>query len=97
MTTLHAVEVTFEMANGKTLKVAYHYSYWGGNYWNPPEIDVQDDGEITIEDEPIDFKDLPKGLDKVVEEMYEADSRTKKFGYTDEICESEDFTEPYDD
>lgn len=76
--------VTFQLSNGKEFRCEYGFSYWGGNYWNPPEWDV---GEPTyyIDNKEVDYKNLPKGLDVLADKMYECDAHNPgPFKYTEE-------------
>ena len=82
------VTVSFEMTNGKTLKVVYMVNYYPGNYWTPPEVDVSD-GEIYIDGDEVDADKLPKGLDAIVDQMYETDGKDVRFGYKNEAYEPE--------
>lgn len=71
------VTVTFEMSDGRTLKCEYGYKVTPGNYSGlpencyPDEVDVGEP-EYFIDDDPVEYNALPKGLDAIADAMYEA-------------------------
>lgn len=64
---------TFLMSNGLELGVTFRQSYQPAKTWGPwedcypEEIGEPDDIEIAIDGDPIEEKDLPKGLQSIVD------------------------------
>lgn len=73
--------VTFEMKNGQTLKCEYGFKYYPATYWEPSDTDVGDP-TYFIDDEEIEYSKLPKGLDRIADDMYE-NSNSSKFTYSE--------------
>lgn len=64
----YKMTVSFGMQNGKELSIEWAEARWAGTYEDPPETDVSE-YEIFIDGEEV--KTLPKGLDKIVDAMYD--------------------------
>ena len=80
------VTVTFELSDGRELKCEYPVSFTPGNISGPPEHcypDESDAGEPTyyLDGDEIDVSALPKGLDAIADEMYNADDSDKRFSF----------------
>ena len=84
------VKTSFEMSNGRTLICEYSYIYYPATWDDPADSDV---GEPTyyIDDEEVEYKDLPKGLDVIADKLYEASYG--EFNYK----ESDDEPDYYED
>lgn len=88
------VKTEFEMTDGRVLSCEYMFYVTPGNYSGPMESSYPDECEIgeptyCIDGEEVSYNDLPKGLSKIADELYEADSASQ-FGYT-EVPHEEDF------
>lgn len=81
------VTVTFEMSDGRELKCEYPYHVTPGNYSGlpencyPDEVDVGDP-EYFIDDDPVSYDELPKGLSAIADAMYENGENDSRFKYT---------------
>lgn len=84
----YQVTVSFEMSNGKLLELVYMYKHWPATYWEPDDVEVND-GIIYIDGDEVDADKLPKGLDAIVDQMYETDGKDVRFGYKNEAYEPE--------
>lgn len=96
------VTVTFEMRNGQILKCEYPVHFTPGNYTGLPENCYPDESEpgdptYYIDGKEIDYKDLPKGLEKVADEMLEVNHTSCRFIHTEAHEEPDyDFDQDYD-
>lgn len=96
------VTVEFEMTDGRTLSCEYGLSVTPGNYTGLPENcypDECDVGDPTyyIDGDEIEYKDLPKGLDKIADTMYEDGQSDRRFKYAESYNEPDfDDYDPYD-
>lgn len=73
----YTVTTEFEMTDGRVLSCEYGVSYTPAYISGPPEHcypEESDVGEPTyfIDGDEIEYKDLPKGLDKIADKLYEA-------------------------
>ncbi|HWV46435.1 MAG TPA: hypothetical protein VN039_10535 [Nitrospira sp.] len=89
------VTVTFEMSNGSILKCEYGYTSSPATFWEPEDVNVGDP-TYYIDDDEISYDDLPKGLDKIADALYEADARSAKFSYRESEYERDYDFEDYD-
>lgn len=83
------VTVKFEMSDGRTLKCEYGYKVTPGNYSGLPENcypDEVDVGELEyfIDDYPVEYSALPKGLNVIADAMYEDGRDDPRFSYKEE-------------
>ena len=89
------VTVTFEMSDGRTLKCEYGYRVIPGNYSGlpencyPDEVDVGEP-EYFIDDDPVEYSALPKGLDIIADAMYEDGENDPRFTYKAEEPDYDD-------
>lgn len=82
----YTVTTEFEMNDGRILSCEYGVSFTPGNYSGLPENcypDESEAGEPTyyIDGEEVDYKDLPKGLDKIADKLYKAGPG--EYGYSE--------------
>lgn len=96
------VTVTFEMTDGRTLSCEYGLSVTPGNYSGLPENCYPDEcdlGDPTyyIDGDEIAYEDLPKGLDKIADAMYEDGQSDRRFKYVESENEPDfDYEPDYD-
>ena len=64
------VTVKFELKDGRILQCTYPVWYDAGTYWDPPESDVGEP-DYELDGDPVNVEDLPRGLDRIANEMYE--------------------------
>ena len=69
MSGIYEMRVSFEMQNGSTFAIEWTERRYGATFNDPAETDA---GEYTcfIDEDEVHPDDLPKGLDTLVEEMY---------------------------
>lgn len=74
--------VTWEMKNGLTLCCVYPFHYTPASYWEPADSDL---GEPTyyIDGDEIEYANLPRGLDRIADLMYEGSIGTMDEDHTD--------------
>lgn len=82
----YVVTVSFEMSDGRSLTCTYPVSVTPGNYTGLPENCYPDESDVgeaeyAIDGDEISYADLPKGLDAIADEMYNADDSDKRFKF----------------
>lgn len=81
-----SMTVEFEMKDGRKLRCEYGYHVTPGftcglpENCYPDEVDIGDP-EYFIEDDPVNYRDMPKGLSAIADAMYES-SEDPRFTYT---------------
>ncbi len=69
MPTITHYHVQFTLADGRVLVCEYYYHLVPSDF-NNPEEETTSDAELTLDGVPVEVDKLPKGLDKIVEAMY---------------------------
>src|SRR5690348_17177203 len=93
------VKVSFDLSDGRVLSCEYNVSITygvhtlsNGDPGYPDEADVGEP-EYELDGQPIEVSKLPKGLEHIANEMYEASEGDPRFHYESEF-EEPDFDEP---